>query len=793
MIVLIPLGGIGKRFKDNQYEMPKALIDIEGKAIIFWLLDNLNLNNPDIDYIYIPYNSEYSNFNFEIKIQERYPGTKFKFLKLVSNTDGAAHTVNLALEHILHENDEPIICIDADNFYTTDILSLWNGANKIFTFTDWSQTDNPKYSYVEHLSDNIILNIEEKEKISNKACTGAYGFSSFYELHEYTCFILNNQIKVKNEYYLSTVIQCMIDDKNSFVNETIDNKYFFSLGTPEQVKQFENVYLFDLDGTLVDTDKLYLFIWNEILKKYNIYIDELYFEKNIKGHSDSTFLKSLIPQICIQEIHTISEMKDSLFIKNIDKIHIFADAVHFIQQLQNSRIAIVSNCNQCVANQILDYFNLNQYINVLISASNCNKPKPHAEPYLLAITLLGANIAHKNKKCIVFEDSYTGYTSAKNADIVNIFMKVSKYDKLLSNIKVKKFNEYSELNPYALISDNTNHDIIRKSFKKPIIDIENFETNIKTGGYICNVYSYKIKLKDNITQNIILKLSNLNNPLSETAHKLDLYNNEKMFYDKICSKIDDVIKVPKCHGIFQDEKQIGILMENLSVYKGRFDLDLNNNINIVLHIVNDISKMHLKFYYENNHIFDEVKKINEIYHYKTLIIERYNIFINKTSLFMSHKMQEIMNTIYQKFTLVLDKLSSYPLTLCHGDLKSPNIFYKDYKEPYFLDWQYINLSKGVTDIAFLMCESIDFDIVTSNLIINYYYSLIKAENPLYSHDVFMYELKLALCAFPFVVCVWFNSEDNSILVNKTFPLRFLQNTLKYMDYFLDVEFLQTLS
>ena len=58
----------------------------------------------------------------------------------------------------------------------------------------------------------------------------------------------------------------------------------------------------------------------------------------------------------------------------------------------------------------------------------------------------------------------------------------------------------------------------------------------------------------------------------------------------------------------------------------------------------------------------------------------------------------------------MKNLSSFPLSLCNGDLKSPNIFYKDFLEPYFLDWQYTHMGKGISDIVFLLVESINFDI-----------------------------------------------------------------------------------
>ena len=58
MIILIPLGGLGQRFKEVGYSLPKPLINVFGKPILFWLLDNLSISK-DINFIYIPYNFEF--------------------------------------------------------------------------------------------------------------------------------------------------------------------------------------------------------------------------------------------------------------------------------------------------------------------------------------------------------------------------------------------------------------------------------------------------------------------------------------------------------------------------------------------------------------------------------------------------------------------------------------------------------------------------------------------------------------------------------------------------------------
>ncbi len=52
MIIIIPLGGVGDRFKKYGYKNPKALIKIFGKPMLYYLLDSLNLKDvlDNLDY-----------------------------------------------------------------------------------------------------------------------------------------------------------------------------------------------------------------------------------------------------------------------------------------------------------------------------------------------------------------------------------------------------------------------------------------------------------------------------------------------------------------------------------------------------------------------------------------------------------------------------------------------------------------------------------------------------------------------------------------------------------------------
>jgi capsule biosynthesis phosphatase len=124
-----------------------------------------------------------------------------------------------------------------------------------------------------NINEGKVIDIVEKEKISNNACTGAYGFSSSKQLLKYTQKILDNKIKQKGEYYTSTIIREMIKDGEIFDNLNIHTNNYHCLGTPVQVRYFYNNFprisstnnscnidvqriCFDLDNTLVSYPKI---------------------------------------------------------------------------------------------------------------------------------------------------------------------------------------------------------------------------------------------------------------------------------------------------------------------------------------------------------------------------------------------------------------------------------------------------------------------------------------------------------------------------------------------------------
>ena len=119
MNIIIPLGGLGKRFADFGYRLPKPLIRLFFKPIIFWLLDNLSITNND--NVYLICNKSLKKYRFEDEIKKKYPN--YNIIYLDADTRGAAETIYLGTKDI--ENDSETILLDGDTFYGIDLLAMY--------------------------------------------------------------------------------------------------------------------------------------------------------------------------------------------------------------------------------------------------------------------------------------------------------------------------------------------------------------------------------------------------------------------------------------------------------------------------------------------------------------------------------------------------------------------------------------------------------------------------------------------------------------------------------------------
>lgn len=254
MQVVILVGGLGQRFKNEGYNSPKPLIKIHGKEMMLHVIDNLKLDQNDT--LHIIYNSDLDKYGFSNVIQSKHKN--INFIKLLKQTEGACETLLFGM-NTLSEADlnKKFVILDCDNFYKKDILSMYRNQenSSIFAFCD--NQDKPIFSYIK-VDNNQVTEIKEKQKISNYANTGCYCFVSGHVLAEYCRKVINNNVRQNGEYYMSCVIDLMLKDNYMFNANIIKEDDFCCVGTPLQLKLYclnnstqQLRFCFDLDNTLV--------------------------------------------------------------------------------------------------------------------------------------------------------------------------------------------------------------------------------------------------------------------------------------------------------------------------------------------------------------------------------------------------------------------------------------------------------------------------------------------------------------------------------------------------------------
>lgn len=262
MNIIIPVCGHGKRFQEDGYTIPKPLIKSLGKSIIFWNIENLKTSSEDV--IYIVYRKEFDKFNFQDLIKFKFPNKKFEFISTIYDTRGASETVLFALNNMSEKKlQETTVIVDSDNFYNEDILQTCRESNSNLIFYTQEKNPNPIFSYIKLNSENIVTEIKEKEKISDYACVGVYCFENGKKLKKLIESCIINGKKDKNEFYVSSLYNILLEEKSKIFTKEINN--FVCLGTPNQLKSFSSNFsisdekqrfCFDLDNTLVTYPKI---------------------------------------------------------------------------------------------------------------------------------------------------------------------------------------------------------------------------------------------------------------------------------------------------------------------------------------------------------------------------------------------------------------------------------------------------------------------------------------------------------------------------------------------------------
>ncbi|MFO1143335.1 MAG: HAD-IA family hydrolase [Amaricoccus sp.] len=170
--------------------------------------------------------------------------------------------------------------------------------------------------------------------------------------------------------------------------------------------------LFDLDGTLVDSDPLHHAAFAEIMAERGreLTIDE--YRATIMGQPNAAILAQHFPGEDVAILHrkermVIDRLADA--VEPIAGIHALLDWA----EAAGAACAVVTNAPRANAIALLTASSLGHRLPTLVIGEECDRPKPDPAPYQAAMRALGVTPSQS----IAFEDSRSGIRAARDAGV----------------------------------------------------------------------------------------------------------------------------------------------------------------------------------------------------------------------------------------------------------------------------------------------------------------------------------------------------------------------------------------
>jgi dTDP-glucose pyrophosphorylase len=242
--IVVPMAGRGSRFATAGYVDPKPLIDVGGKPMVQWVIENVRPARPH-RFIFICLAEHLERYpKIAATLRSLCPGCEIVTVNAV--TQGAACTVLLAREFI--NNDQPLMIANSDQYVElpiNDYLKRLDDAHAdglIMTF--WS--DHPKWSYCRLRVDGTVSEVVEKQVVSNDATVGIYNFARGGDFVAAADAMIARNLRVNGEFYVAPTYNLLINKGAKVVVAETGREYagMYGLGTPEDLECFKRTNLF---------------------------------------------------------------------------------------------------------------------------------------------------------------------------------------------------------------------------------------------------------------------------------------------------------------------------------------------------------------------------------------------------------------------------------------------------------------------------------------------------------------------------------------------------------------------
>jgi beta-phosphoglucomutase family hydrolase len=178
-----------------------------------------------------------------------------------------------------------------------------------------------------------------------------------------------------------------------------------------------SAYLFDCDGTIVDSMPLHLTAWRQALAQWACPFDEELFYA-WGGMPVNEIIAALNQMHELKmPVDEVSRRKESLYYNAMEQLRAVPEVMEHIDASHGSiPFAVVSGSTRESVTASLGKLGLLDRFDTLVCAGDYNRAKPHPECFLMAAKRLGV----APQRCLVFEDTDLGIQAATAAGMASV-------------------------------------------------------------------------------------------------------------------------------------------------------------------------------------------------------------------------------------------------------------------------------------------------------------------------------------------------------------------------------------
>lgn len=187
--------------------------------------------------------------------------------------------------------------------------------------------------------------------------------------------------------------------------------------------------LFDLDGTLVDTDRHHVAAWSELLAEAGRTLTLEDYRTRVMGAPNDAIMAFLFPEHGPERQAELADRKEAIFRASVASLEPAKGLLALLGWAGRHDVpcGVVTNAPRLNATLMLAGLGLADRFPVLVIGEELANGKPHPLPYLTGMQRLGAAPANT----LAFEDSLSGIRSAAAAGIYTYGMRTALPDAAL--------------------------------------------------------------------------------------------------------------------------------------------------------------------------------------------------------------------------------------------------------------------------------------------------------------------------------------------------------------------------